>query len=216
MRKLLLLFPLFSALAFGQGGVVGGTGVVGGNGIIGSSAAAATVNCGQTLSNSGNQAAANTMYGTPCTTGTDSNGYTVKSFNTIIGTGVAGTTYVAVYADTTTGCGGGLTHCASNTIICSDSTGFTPVASSTNTDTSTAITTSCGTIAANTNIWLMVNSSSGTTDVRYSTTGCPAFGSAAEFISGETAGTWPTTNVNTGASSNATACVSLYLVLQPK
>jgi len=172
------------------------------------------VTIGQTLSNSGNQSGANTAFALGVTTGSDSNGYKVTSFNLIPGSTVAATTYDAIYPDTTVGCGGSAAHCAGGAAVCGNTTGFTMTASTLFTDTAAAITTSCGTLTANTNYWIMENNSSASTQIRYSTTGCPFFTNGTAFLN-FTAGTWGSINP-AGNNTNGTVCVSLYLVLQPQ
>lgn len=174
-----------------------------------------TVTLGQTASNSGNLTGAATPYEIIITTGSDPSGYKVNSFNIIPGATVAATTYDAIYNVASSGCGGGLTYCGSSP-VCSNTTGFTMTASTTYTDTSSAITSACGTLAANTNYALMVNNSSATTDLRYSTTAYTGYtaGSACGY-NNEAAGTWPTFNV-TSWNGCGTDYFSFYVVLQPQ
>lgn len=212
MNKLLSIFIaliVFSGSKFVQQGMGPGPG-------LGQPASGGgTVNLGQTLSNSGNQSGANTAFGIAVVTGSDVNGYKVQSFNVIPGTAVAATTYVAVYPIETSGCGGGLTVCANGAAVCGDTTGFTMTASTMYVDTASSITTSCGILTTGASYALLVNNSSATTDIRYSTTGCPFVGNHAFYYTGETAGTWGSYN-GAAANSNVSSCVSVYLVLQPQ
>ena len=170
------------------------------------------VDCGNTAETATLASNLNRPTGIPCTTGADANGYTVTAFYTYTGA-VAGTVYAAIYPDRTSGCGDGATHCANSTANCGDTAGFTPSATTWNEDTAAAITTSCGTIAANTVIWLMTNYSSATTAVGHKTGACTAPTSSGYFTS-VTAGTWPSLN---GAGFNLdTNCYSNYVVLQPQ
>src|ERR1039458_3164804 len=217
MKHLLSIIALCLLSSFlaaqGIGGKAGIGGEGGGGG--GVSRGGGTVICGTNGTVDANVGSLNTNVNlTNCTTGSDASGYKVQSLNLTVHT-AGGTVYPAIYSDVAAGCGGGLTHCAQN-LICGDTVGITATGGDvTNTDTATAVTTSCGTIAANTNIWFGVITSASAVAIDTTQTGCPAFGNGSEYVSG-TPGSWANPVSIGAANSGGTHCMSMWAVLQPQ
>lgn len=152
----------------------------------------------------------NTGTATPCSTGTDSNGYTVAHVYFYVSSGASSShVYTAIYNDTTT-CSAG-THCP-GTIVCSDTTGVTTSASAAFVEDTP---TGCGTLTASTAYWIAVNTSDAGINLAYQNTStCPAPNSTSvgsDYWT-QTAGTWtasPTVTVNN-------VCRIQYMSLTPQ
>lgn len=175
-------------------------------------AGGAPVNCGVTTEGNTGTGQNSTVIGSSCVTGSDSNGYKVTGVYVYTGATGSGTVQVAIYGNTTSGCGDALSNCPTGAAKCSDSTGITPTANSWNEDTSSAITTSCPTLSANTTYWITENNNSATYGVGFVPGTCSL---APNIYFSQTYGTWPTVNP-AGVNGGTTNCPSIYMVLQPQ
>lgn len=177
----------------------------------GQAAGAASYTCGNTVtSGSTLQSSVNNIaIFTPCTTGSDVNGYSVSAVYTYVGT-AGGNIYTAIYSNTTSLCSSG-SNCP-DVAVCSDSTGVAATASSFNLDTPG----SCGTLSANTTYWVGRNTNNASQQTAYTATSpCPAPltpSVRSNTRSGVTAGTWGSMSGGVSASS---ACYLVYMVLTP-
>lgn len=213
MRKFLpLLWLLIIAMPLlSQGTKTAGPSQFAGPSVVGG-IASTTVSCGENSIAGGTLQSGLNAYAvwTPCTTGSDSNGYSVVNAQIYYGT-AAGTFYLAIYSNTTSACGASQTNCPS-AVVCKDTTGVSASATAWNIDSS--FVGGCGTLAANTIYWVGAMQSSATTQLNHVPAGsCPAGFSTSVFLSGQTAGTWPAspaTSINTSVN-----CFSIYMVLNP-
>jgi hypothetical protein len=161
----------------------------------------ATVTCGYTATgNVSTNALSAYLLFTSCTTGSDSNGYSLVSVYFYSGTAAAGTWYGAVYNNSSS---------LPSTLVCGDSThGVAAVSSATWFSDPVANFTSCSTLSANTVYWVAEHNSNSSNYLNYLSTGCSTGGSAAD--STDTAWTTPLT-----AASASSVCFTVYMVLQP-
>jgi hypothetical protein len=172
----------------------------------------APVNCGVTTEGGTGTGNNSTVLGSSCVTGSDASGYKVTGVYVYTGATGSGTVQVAIYANTASGCGDGLSNCPTGTAICADSTGITPTANNWNEDTASAVTTSCGTLPANTTYWLTENNNSSTYGGGYVPGTCST---PPSIYFSQTYGTWPTINP-AGVNGQSTNCYSIYMVLAPQ
>lgn len=148
---------------------------------------------------------ANFLLWTPCTTGSDSSGYTIVGVSVYVAT-AAGNFYEAVYSNAFQTGSCAQDNCPGSALSGCTSSGATATANSWNTNNP-----SCPTLAATTDYWVGRSQNNNSLAVEAISSNCPAplnFTSKSAFVSG-TAGTWPT--VNTMISG--TSCYTAYMLL---
>lgn len=202
MKRFLLFCLLSSALAFsqGMGGKAGAGGKAGFGGGVG--AAGGTSNCGPSSTPTGSDGT-NGLFelGTPCATGSNTNGFSVGTIFYYVGVG--GLTTVSFDLGVYTNSAG-----APATRLCHAAVG--PVTTSLGWQ-STAIS-GCGTLTASTTYWVayITDSNAGAFQGTVSGT-CPGT-SAFSVFSNSTQGS-PVLATPFGASTPISNCYSLYMVL---
>jgi hypothetical protein len=157
-----------------------------------------TSNCGYSPATPGSADGnnANVAFATPCTTGSDSNGYSVSAIWMYVDTSAAPPLKLGVYANSS--------GVPTGSAICSAS-----IASPVFQWNSTTIT-GCGTLSANTTYWIADISSSNTDPLEGVDTGnCPGFAFASQFVS---VGSFNLPTTWTGVAT-AGECVAQYIVI---
>lgn len=215
MKHILSIFTLCLfgfVLAFGQGGIGGKSGIGGKGGIGGgTTSGGSTVNCGPTTtpgsSDGGN---ANVSFDTACTTGADSNGYSVVSVSIWNADSSTAPNNLGVAADTT--CNGSQ-HCPGNTLC---TTGGTTVGAGPGWKGPFTIT-GCGTLSANTIYHVETISSSSAASLEGTQAGnCPSVSFSSSFVTGTTYPTLPTgAQWTSGINYSVGNCYYMYMTLQP-
>lgn len=151
----------------------------------------------------------------PLLTGSDVNGYKVADLRAFFNVG-GGNWQGAIYTDTTSGCGGSLTHCALNQ-VCADTTGQAVTAGIWNPDTNLTVST-CGTLTANTLYWIGQNDNTAAINPFEVAGGIcnTSSGNQATIFYSVTYGTWGNLNQAGANAGNATNCTDMYVVLTPQ
>jgi len=198
MRYLATIFALcITGLVFAQGfGGVSGVGGKAGFGGGASGGGGATSNCGQTSQTGTDSNNGQIAIATPCASGANANGYSVGTIFYWVGSPASAVFDLGVYSNVAG---------APNSLLCHSNTGTITPSAGWN---SIAIT-GCGTVAANTTIWIGYITSINPIQQGYVTgSNCGGTGAITAFDGGGDIGLPATFSV--AGSSN---CYSFYAVL---